>query len=134
MPFCDDFLVAIRGWYNARAMKPQFERLSFVLLGVATPAQLISDPTRTPFDIGRGIELGDFSAEEAAQLAKGLDGINEAAGRAGALLQRVLYWTGGHPYLTQALCRALTEQSGSSVDQLVAEKFLSAGAAKEEKN
>src|SRR5207253_502652 len=35
------------------------------------------------------------------------DGVS--SGPAEALLRRVLYWTGGHPYLTQRLCRAVAE-------------------------
>jgi hypothetical protein len=60
----------------------------------------------TPFNIGRRIELNDFSTLEAAPLARGLTG-DEAVAR--DLLGRVLHWTGGHPYLTQRLCRALAE-------------------------
>ena len=48
----------------------------------------------------------DFSAAEATPLARGLDS-DEQTGR--ALLQRILYWTGGHPYLTQRLCQAVAE-------------------------
>jgi uncharacterized delta-60 repeat protein len=131
LSFSDDFFAGIRACYNARATSPDFERLSFVLLGVATPAQLISDPTRTPFNIGRGIELSDFTLEEAHPLAKGLDS-DPIQGQ--ARLERILYWTGGHPYLTQALFSAVLEQTNQSVDQLVEERFLSAGAVKEEKN
>jgi hypothetical protein len=39
---------------------------------VATPADLIADKTRTPFNIGRGIELCGFKLEEAQPLAPGL--------------------------------------------------------------
>ena len=52
LPFTDDFYAAIRYVYNARARAPEFQRLSFVLIGVATPSDLISDPKRTPFNIG----------------------------------------------------------------------------------
>ena len=38
-------------------------------LGVATPAQLIKDRRRTPFNIGHRIELTDFTPEEARPLA-----------------------------------------------------------------
>jgi hypothetical protein len=60
----------------------------------------------TPFNIGRRIELNDFTTEEAAPLANGLGPDEETTT---GLLSRVLYWTGGHPYLTQRLCRALAE-------------------------
>ena len=41
------------------------QRLSFVLIGVATPGDLIKDAARTPFNIGHGIELTDFTLDEA---------------------------------------------------------------------
>ena len=58
--FTDDFFVAIRYFYTARAQNHGFERLSFVLVGVATPADLIRDPQRTPFNVGQRVNLTDF--------------------------------------------------------------------------
>jgi len=108
LPFStDEFFAAIREWYNRRSRQGVFQRLAFGLLGVATPNDLIRDTRTTPFNIGRRIELNDFTAQEAAPLARGL-GTDEALAQ--ALLERVLYWTGGHPYLTQRLCRALAEE------------------------
>src|SRR5439155_22882702 len=115
LPFSiDEFFAAIRECYNRRAREPAFERLTFCLLGVASPADLTRDPRRTPFNIGRRIELTDFTDKEAAPLALGLElGTLERAGRppkeARELLKRILYWTGGHPYLTQRLCQAVAE-------------------------
>jgi hypothetical protein len=102
----DEFFAAIREFYNRRSRDAALNRLAFGLLGVATPTDLIRDTRMTPFNIGRRIELNDFTAAEAAPLARGLTG-NEPI--AHDLLGRVLHWTGGHPYLTQRLCRALSE-------------------------
>lgn len=135
LPFADDFFAAIRACYNARASEPDMQRLTFVLVGVASPDQLIRDPSRTPFNVGRRIELDDFTAAEAQVLAVGLHPLPEVAT---ARLDRVLYWTAGQPYLTQALCRALAEQNTDAapatevVDRLVAEMFLAARAQREE--
>src|SRR5947209_6505622 len=105
LPFStDEFFAAIRECYNRRTQDPAFERLTFCLLGVATPSDLILDTRTTPFNIGRRIELTDFTAAEAAPLAHGL-GRDEQTAK--LLLAQVLYWTGGHPYLTQRLCRAV---------------------------
>ncbi|HEY5909439.1 MAG TPA: AAA-like domain-containing protein [Verrucomicrobiae bacterium] len=107
LPFStDEFFAAIRECYNRRAHEPAFNRLAFGLLGVATPTDLIRDTRMTPFNIGRRIELNDFTAAEGSPLAAGL-GADEQTAR--ELLARVLYWTGGHPYLTQRLCRELAE-------------------------
>ena len=107
LPFStDEFFAAIRECYNRRAQEPKFSRLAFGLLGVAAPSDLIRDTRMTPFNIGRRIELDDFTENEAAPLAKGL-GTDEPTAQ--SLLGRVLYWTGGHPYLTQRLCSALAD-------------------------
>lgn len=139
LAFADDFFAAIRGCFNARATTEVFERLSFVLLGTATPQQLIADPTRTPFNIGRGIDLTDFTLDEARPLAKGIATDPETGE---ALLRRVLYWTDGHPYMTQALCRTVAERLKRSdpaapdklVDGLVEQVFLEEAEARDEKN
>lgn len=59
--FTDDFYAAIRALYDARAHMPILQRLSFVLIGVATPGDLIRDSKRTPFNIGQRVDLADFS-------------------------------------------------------------------------
>ena len=136
LPFVtDEFFAAIREWYNARVAEPAFKRVTFGLLGVATPSDLIRDPGATPFNIGRRIELTDFTAAESARLVRGL---RRPAPIARRLLQRVLEWTHGHPYLTQRLCQALAAEPGLSqptdVDQLCEELFLSSRAREQDDN
>ncbi len=70
----DDFFALIRACYNKRAQKSEYQRLTFALLGVATPSDLISDAARTPFNIGLAIELHGFNLQEALPLAKGFEG------------------------------------------------------------
>lgn len=107
LPFStDEFFAAIREFYNRRSREPAFSRLAFGLLGVATPTDLIRDTRMTPFNIGRRIELNDFTSREAVPLARGLSGDEKVAQE---LLARVLSWTGGQPYLTQRLCRSLAD-------------------------
>jgi tetratricopeptide (TPR) repeat protein len=136
LPFStDEFFAAIRECYNRRTQEPVFTRLTFCLLGVATPAELIRDPHTTPFNIGRRIALSDFSATEAMPLARGLGRV-ELLGR--ALLTRILHWTGGHPYLTQRLCQAVAEDRGvtrpAGVDRQCATLFLSPRAREQDDN
>jgi len=105
--FTDDFYAAIRYLYNARATTPEFKRLSFVLIGVAMPGDLIRDPQRTPFNIGQRVDLADFTPDEALPLAAGLSLQPDEAEQ---VLSWVMKWTNGHPYLTQRLCLALVDQ------------------------
>jgi WD40 repeat protein len=136
LPFStDEFFAAIRQCYNRRTQNPEFSRLTFCLLGVATPSDLIQDTRTTPFNIGRRIELTDFTPAEAAPLANGL-GRQEPISR--ALLERVLYWTGGHPYLTQRLCQAVagdeTVTDAAGVDRLCEALFFSPRAQERDDN
>lgn len=135
LPFADDFYATIRYLYNSRAHVPDLQRLSFALLGVATPSELIKDPTRTPFNIGRRVDLTDFTFEEALPLAAGL---GPSSHEAREVLRRILSWTGGHPYLTQRLCREIGELSNGSrlesdVDRIVENTFLGR-ASKDDSN
>ena len=100
----DDFLTFIRFCYNKRAENPEYTRLTFCLLGVASPSQLITDKKRTPFNIGRAIELHGFQLHEALPLAEGLQ---RQANDPQAVLSEVLFWTDGQPFLTQKLCQII---------------------------
>ncbi len=126
LDFTDDFYTAIRYLYVARANDSRLRRLSFVLIGVATPGDLIRDPKRTPFNIGQRVDLTDFTLAEALPLAAGL---NLPETQARPSLEQVLAWTNGHPYLTQRLCQALTQTgpgpwSDPQVAAVVTQTFL----------
>lgn len=103
----DDFLAAIKACYNNRADKPTYRRLTFALFGVATPSDLIQNKNRsTPFNIGRAIELCGFHLHEATPLAQGLVGkFREPQD----VLEEILAWTGGQPFLTQKLCKLVLQ-------------------------
>ena len=98
----DDFFAFIRACYNQRVDQPAYNRLTFALLGVATPSDLIQNKKRTPFNIGRAIQLNGFESHEAELLSQGLAG---KVSNPQKVLQEVLNWTGGQPFLTQKLCQ-----------------------------
>lgn len=136
LPFsADEFFAGIRECYNQRSQNPEMERLTFGLLGVAAPTDLIRDTRMTPFNIGRRIELHDFTASEAAPLARGL---TDGRGSGDAVLKRILQWTGGHPYLTQRMCLEITREAGlhrcKDVDNLCADLFFSHRAQERDDN
>lgn len=70
----DDFFALIRAFYNQRADNPKYNRLTFCLLGVASPSNLISDKKRTPFNIGKAISLKGFQIHEVGALIQGFEG------------------------------------------------------------
>ncbi|MGA1265130.1 MAG: AAA-like domain-containing protein, partial [Prochlorothrix sp.] len=106
LPFKDDFFAVLRSCYNCRSDRPELRRLSFVLLGVAAPASLIQDKSRTPFNIGHAIDLTGFQPGEIGPLQAGWTCEQDLADRLGAA---VLAWTGGQPFLTQKVCHWIAQ-------------------------
>jgi hypothetical protein len=129
LDFTDDFFAAIRYFYVARSQEPAFHRLSFVLIGVAAPSDLIRDKSRTPFNIGREIVLAGFQIAEVQPLMAGLV---DRADDPPAVLRAVLDWTGGQPFLTQKLCQLIVDADSpiaashevATIEQLVRSRIL----------
>ncbi|MEO1374896.1 MAG: AAA-like domain-containing protein, partial [Cyanobacteria bacterium J06635_10] len=121
----DDFFAFIRCCYNQRVDNPQYQRLTFCLLGVASPSNLIQDKQRTPFNIGKAISLKGFQLQEVEPLEKGLRGkfIDSQA-----VIKEILDWTKGQPFLTQKLCQFMVEESKKenprSVKQVVRSRII----------
>src|SRR5439155_4601624 len=67
----NEFFAGIRECYNRRVHDATYSRLTFCLLGVAVPGDLVADPTTTPFNIGERVVLADFTPQEAEGLATG---------------------------------------------------------------
>jgi tetratricopeptide (TPR) repeat protein len=116
--FNDDFFALVRSFFQERSEHGAFRRLTFVLLGVATPGDLIRDKQRTSFNIGgRLIDLQGFQPEEVEPLERGLA---DYVANPGAVVRSVLDWTGGQPFLTQRVCRliqgAIVERGREIVD------------------
>ena len=125
LPFStDDFFAFIRACYHQRGDKPDYQRLTFCLLGVASPNDLMQNKQRTPFNIGRGISLQGIQLSEAAPLQQGLEGkVQDPI----AVMAEILEWTGGQPFLTQKLCQLVVEhgQDGlPDVSQIVKERII----------
>lgn len=103
----NDFFAFIRACHEQRVLQADYGRLTWGLFGVATPSDLIRDPRRTPFNIGRAIDLQDFCPDQSQSL---LIGLGSRMGQPEAILAAILHWTGGQPFLTQKLCQqAITE-------------------------
>jgi hypothetical protein len=139
LPFTDDFFASIRSMYNDRAASPEYERLTFVLVGVARPADLIKDRLQTPYNIGRAVELDDFNVKDAEPLLSELERLYP--GQSQAILERVFYWTGGHPYLTQRICAEIAETGSENdrwadgqIDRVIERLFLQEEQIQRESN
>jgi predicted ATPase/GAF domain-containing protein/tRNA A-37 threonylcarbamoyl transferase component Bud32 len=125
----DAFFRLLRACYNKRADCLKYKRLTFVLLGVATPSQLILDKNSTPFNIGQAIQLNGFQLHEVQPL---LQGLAERVSNPQSVLKEVINWTGGQPFLTQKLCKLIRNSSSSIptngeaewVEKLVLERVI----------
>lgn len=107
LPFnTDDFFALLRSC-------DEYEHLTFTLLGVATPSDLITDKTRTPFNIGRAIQLKGFQEAEVQPLIAGL---THKVKQPQWVMKEILSWTGGQPFLTQKLCQLMVSQGDKLLD------------------
>ncbi|HBR75839.1 MAG TPA: hypothetical protein DEA78_19570, partial [Cyanobacteria bacterium UBA11159] len=105
----DDLFALIRYCYNQREENPEYNRLTFALFGVATPADLIIDKTQTPFNIGYPIELTGLELVDSAPLMVGLEG---KVANPEVVMGEILDWTGGQPFLTQRVCQLVVNSDG----------------------
>ncbi|MGB3512483.1 MAG: AAA-like domain-containing protein, partial [Microcoleaceae cyanobacterium] len=120
----DDFFALIRFFYNKRSDFPIYKSLTFALLGVATPSDLIIDKNRTPFNIGKAIHLDGFQLNESQPLVKGFI---EKVSNPETVMAEILAWTGGQPFLTQKICQLIlsyehpisAEKTTESIQKLV---------------
>ncbi|WP_413167545.1 AAA-like domain-containing protein [Capilliphycus salinus ALCB114379] len=126
----EDFFILIRSCYENRAEDANFYRLNFALFGVTSPSELIVNKTQTPFNIGQAIELNGFQPTEVQPLAAGLVGYHQNPEK---LLDKILFWTGGQPFITQKLCQLIRTSNFAldrgknpieSVDELVRTRII----------
>ncbi|HEY9768462.1 MAG TPA: AAA-like domain-containing protein [Coleofasciculaceae cyanobacterium] len=108
LDFRDEFLILIRNCYEKRVESKQYQRLTFCLLGVATPSNLRIDKQLSPFNIGKAIQLTGFNFIEAQPL---ISGLNSKFLQPEVILQEILHWTKGQPFLTQKLCYLIVKYS-----------------------
>ncbi|MCJ8281785.1 MAG: AAA-like domain-containing protein [Rivularia sp. ALOHA_DT_140] len=129
----DDFFAFIRSCYNQRVDNPEYKRLTFCLLGVASPNNLIQDKQRTPFNIGKAISLGGFKLDEIEPLERGL---REKFSHSQAVIQEILNWTGGQPFLAQKLCQLMLDESEKekprNVEQVVKSRIIESWESQDE--
>ncbi|MGK7929567.1 MAG: AAA-like domain-containing protein [Spirulina sp.] len=110
----DDLFVFIRACYNQRAHNPEYDRLTFCLLGVAAPSRLIEDKRRTPFNIGQAILMTGLRWEHA--IAPLTPVLATTVADATGVLREILHWTGGQPFLTQKAIGLVVRQGESKPD------------------
>ncbi|MBV6625916.1 MAG: AAA-like domain-containing protein [Rivularia sp. (in: Bacteria)] len=115
--FKNDFMAFIRSCYYKRIEKRSLNRLTFALLGTATIEELFQDKNYindTYFQMQhRAIELTGFQLHEVESLQTPL---TRLADNPSMLMQEILSWTGGQPFLTQWICQLICN-SGLQIAQ-----------------
>ncbi|MGK7962051.1 AAA-like domain-containing protein [Crocosphaera sp.] len=119
----DQFFILIRSFYSQRSKNKDFKRLNFCLIGVATPSDLIRDKEITPFNIGLAISLKGFTIDEVEPLIQGL---KHKVHDPKKVIEDILYWTGGQPFLTQRLCDLVvtSKQENPNLTELLQENII----------
>lgn len=108
-PYSDRILSQVRSMYFARANFPIYERLTYVLSGVAEPTDLIKDKNISPFNIGEKVYLNDFSRTEVSML------LRNAGIELNLDIQEAVYgWTSGNPRMTWDVYSALEDAMAAS--------------------
>ena len=125
----EDFFGFIRGCHEDRRDKKQYERLTFCLMGVASPNNLIADKDRTPFNIGTAINLRPFPTDLTDRNSR--DTMKPLLNNAWVdinLLQEILNQTGGQPFLTHKLwCLVVEERKAdrfTTIEEFVNSKII----------
>ncbi len=107
----DDFFGLVRSFFEDRPTKPDYTRLTFSFLGVATPTDLIQSHNTSAFNIGYAVEMAGFTLTEALPLMQGL--ASKVANPQDYLAEAVK-WTGGQPFLIQRLLGMMEKELAES--------------------
>lgn len=125
--YSDNVFSLIRSiYFGGRTQFSQFKRLTYVLSGVADPAELIRNKSVSPFNIGEKIYLEDFTRSETEQFLLQCD-----LRLSSEVIDRIYYWTSGNPRVTWDLCSAAENihdagegLESSSIDSIVTSLYL----------
>lgn len=123
-PFACDFFGLVRSWHNSRSTEPEgpWDRMT-VVIAYATEAHLfIRDLNQSPFNVGRRLELEDFSQQQAVDLNARYGGPLRSLSEVEALQGLVE----GQPFLTRRALDALATGK-SDLAGLMAEADLDTG-------
>lgn len=104
--YSDNVFSLIRSiYFSGRTNFPQFAKLTYVLSGVADPADLIKNKAISPFNIGEKIYLNDFTIAETKRFIEQCSlSLNDET------IDRVYYWTAGSPRVTWDVCSAIESE------------------------
>lgn len=86
----------LRSWHNNRALQPIWRQLDLVLVTSTEPYQFVVNLNLSPFYVGEGIDVPDFTPPQVADLNQ-----RHGAPLRADEVQRLLDLLGGHPFLVR---------------------------------
>ena len=123
--FSDHIFSQIRSHYFQRLNFPDLYKLTYILSGVIEPKDIIKDPNISPFNIGEKIYLKDFTEKEFYDFVNKIE-FNKYLSK--DVIDRIYYWTNGHPRMTWDVCLAIEHDNlvvkEEDVDRIVNELYL----------
>lgn len=113
--YSDQIFAQIRSTYFSRINFHEFNRLTYVISGVAEPNEIIKDKNISPFNIGEKIYLDDFSRPEY------LEFINKSQlSFPEEVVNKIFEWANGNPRITWDICSEVEANQITGIE-LVAE-------------
>ncbi|MCA2718145.1 AAA-like domain-containing protein [Microcystis sp. M169S2] len=106
-----------------------YNRLTYCIVGTTSPNNFIRDPKSTPFNLGQAITLEPFKLDEVQPLITMLgEKLQTSESASKELMEEIIHWTGGQPFLTQKLCHLIVKERQSNpfttVEQVVNLKVI----------
>ncbi len=127
--FSNDFFSVLRSIYNQRGTYPGV--LAVVMAGANDSNALVANPAISPFNVCSEIILDDFAQSETYALTSYLNALGLSIHE--DVPELIWNWTGGHPCLTQCICRELEDETRTgmlsavtpeTVAHVIARRFL----------
>jgi hypothetical protein len=104
-PVKSEFFASIRAFFNRGAFDPTWKAVRWLLVTSTEPSFFIDDIAQSPFNIGLRVQLTPFTRAQVDQLA-----LRYGVATDHTLIDRIMTYLGGHPYLVNLLLYRLTKE------------------------
>ena len=113
----NDFLGVIKS-LSSEVNNEILRKLNFVILGVAKPSEILTNK-EVAFNTGVPLEMEPLTGD----CQELWDGVKEITTEPKEIIQLILKWTGGQPFLTQLICHLVVSQ-GQKDDAISLEEHI----------
>ena len=116
-----DFFPLLRSWYERAKTRSIWRRLRLIFAHSTEVYIKLQATNSSPFNVGKEIELPEFSAAQIQQLAQ-CQGLSWGASQ----IEPLQGWVGGHPHLVQRAIYAINQQ-GRSLEAILGDAATESG-------